>query len=76
MIDVTDSIMDCMDSIAKHYGKESGRDLTKEDIDKFIEEYWKPFVNESWHRIINWTDEDTKELEKYNSSLFDINNKE
>lgn len=69
MVDITNLMMDCMDSIAKHYGKESGRDLTKEDMDKFIEEYWKPFANESWRRITNWTDEDTKELEQYKNKL-------
>lgn len=65
MFDMTDFAIGLYEQVIPQYvGKEKGSDLTKEDIDKFIEEWWKPFVNESWRRMVGWTDEDTKELEK------------
>jgi hypothetical protein len=45
IMDVTYLMMDYMDLIAKHFGKESGRDLTKEDIDRWEKEIFQPFVH-------------------------------
>jgi hypothetical protein len=67
-------MMDYMDLIAKHFGKESGRDLTKEDIDKFIEEYLQPMINNTCRRMIRINDEDTKELEKYKRNKNNLDN--
>jgi hypothetical protein len=43
-VDVTYIVMGYMDLIAKHFGKESGRDLTKEDMNRWEKEIFQPFI--------------------------------
>jgi hypothetical protein len=63
-MDRTDFIMELMDIVAKYVGKESGKDLTKEDIDKWNKEIVKP----SLLKMVGWNNEDTEELEEYKIS--------
>ena len=66
MIDVTDFIIGIYEQIIpKYVGKENPKDLTKEDINKFITEYLQPSLNETYCKMVNITDEDIKELESY-----------
>lgn len=44
-MDVTYLMMNYMDLIAKQFGKESGRDLTQEDIERWKIEIFQPFIS-------------------------------
>lgn len=66
MIDITELIIGLYEKIIpKYIGKENPKDLTKEDVDKFMKEYLEPSLNETYCRMVNITDEDIKELEEY-----------